>query len=65
MSAKPSTKVRNIAAEVEALSPADKLRLAADLLESKQHDAVRIAQGLANRVAVELGAALALGMVRK
>lgn len=50
-------KQRELALEIEALSPAAKLRLAADLLEQKRPG---LAHALANRVATELGAVLAL-----
>lgn len=46
-----------IAEKVKALSPPDKLRLAADLLE---HQKPEIAYSLIEHVKTELGAALAL-----
>jgi hypothetical protein len=46
-----------IKAKIEALSPPAKLRLAADLLEAGRGE---LAHTIADRVATELGAALAL-----
>lgn len=49
-------------AEIEALSPADRLRLAAELLEMRK---ARMAHTVAERVVLELGAALALDALDK
>lgn len=46
-----------LAAQIEALSPSDKLRLAALLLEERKAE---LAHAVAERVVLELGAALAL-----
>jgi hypothetical protein len=54
--------LRNLAAEIEALSPADKLRLAADLLERQRPE---LAKTILDKVAVELGAALVLTKLRR
>lgn len=50
-------KVEAIAREIQALSPADRLRVAVGFLENQQPD---LALTLVRRVAEELGAALAL-----
>lgn len=53
----PSHRAHELADEIKALSPPDKLRLAAGLLEQKRPElALRIARG----VVEELGAALML-----
>lgn len=52
-----ATDLEKLAAEVEALSPADRLRLAAGLLEGGR---AKLAHTIAERVVLELGAALAL-----
>lgn len=49
--------VEEIANEIKALTPAGKLRLAADLLEGKR---LRLAHTIASGVVDELGAALLL-----
>ena len=46
------------AAEIEALSPPDKLRLAADLLDAQRPE---IAKSIVDKVGAELGAAMLLG----
>ncbi len=48
-----------LAAKVNALSPADRLRLAAELLEARRP---QLAYDIVDRVKVELGAALAMRM---
>ena len=50
----------DLVAQIRALSPPDQLRLATDLLERKK---VEMAKSIIDRVAVELGAALALRAV--
>lgn len=52
--------MRALAAEIEALSPPDKLRLAADLLEGRRPE---LAKSIIDTVAAELGAALLLARV--
>jgi hypothetical protein len=49
-------------AEIDALSPPARLRLAADLLEARKPE---LAQAIAERVVLELGAALALRKLGK
>jgi len=51
-----------LAREIQALSPPDRLRLAADLLEAKHGD---LAHDIAMRVVEELGAVLALADMRR
>jgi hypothetical protein len=55
-----ATDVRDLADQIKALSPPEKLRLAADLLDAKRGD---VAHSIIQSVATELGAALALRMV--
>lgn len=50
-------KLYNLSNEIKALSPPDKLRLAADLLEKQRAD---LAHTIARGVVEELGAALAI-----
>lgn len=57
-----ATEVEQLAAKVKALSPPDKLRLAAGLLEQRK---AKLAHQIAERVVLELGAALALAELRK
>lgn len=49
--------IEELAAKVKALSPPDKLRLAAGLLEQRK---AKLAHQIAEQVVLELGAALAL-----
>jgi len=51
------TDVEALAAELEKLSPPDKLRLAAELLETGR---MELAYAIAYKVAMEMGAYLAL-----
>ena len=51
------TSLSELHAEIVALSPADRLRLAADLLEAKRVD---LAATIAGGVVTEIGALLAL-----
>jgi hypothetical protein len=57
-----SCDLRTLAAEIEALSPPARLRLAADLLEHQRAD---LAHTIAERVVLGLGAALASGRARR
>lgn len=52
-----SSNVQRMADQIEALSPADRFRLVADLLEAKQP---RLALSLARSTTTELGAAICL-----
>lgn len=54
--------VKDLHAQINALSPPAKLRLAADLLENQKPE---MAHTIAERVVLELGAALALAKVPK
>jgi hypothetical protein len=54
--------LKALAREIEALSPPARLRLAADLLENSRAD---LAHNIAERVVLELGAALALQRLKK
>lgn len=54
--------LNKLKAEIDALSPPQKLRLAADLLERRQG---KMAHTIAERVVFELGAALALAEMEK
>jgi hypothetical protein len=56
------SEIEELAAQIQHLSPADKLRLAAGLLEKQRP---RLAHQVAERVVLELGAALALDDLRK
>ncbi|HRI98185.1 MAG TPA: hypothetical protein PLZ93_21360 [Nocardioides sp.] len=49
--------LKKLAAEIDAMSPANRLRVAADLLEAQQP---KIAYRLIDRVYLELGAAMTL-----
>jgi hypothetical protein len=51
-----------LAARIDALSPPDQLRLAAELMEARRGD---LAQPIIARVAKELGAVLALAKIEK
>lgn len=51
------TDVAKLVRRIEALSPSDRFRLVADLLEARQ---ARLALTLARRTTTELGAALCL-----
>ena len=51
------TDLHALKAEIEALTPTDRLRLAADLLERQKPE---LAHAIAEKVVLELGAALAL-----
>lgn len=53
--------LQSLADEIRGLSPADQLRLAADLLDKRPD----VAKTIIDRVAVALGAALLLGKPRK
>ena len=55
-----SEDIHELAAQIEALSPADKLRLAADLLE---HQKPKLAKSIVDKVGAELGAAMLLAGV--
>lgn len=57
-----ATNLEKLAAEVEDLTPADKLRLAAGLLEG---GSAKLAHTLVERVSLELGAWLALQAKRR
>jgi len=46
--------------QIEAMTPPDRLRLAAELLEAKRP---QLAHTIANKVVIELGAALALAKI--
>ena len=61
MSALSEQGLRDLAAEIEALSPPDKLRFAADLLEHRKPD---LAKTIIDKVGVELGAALMLARMK-
>lgn len=52
-----AAEVEALAAEIKALSPSGKLRLAADLLDNRR---VAMAYAVADSVVVELGAVIAL-----
>lgn len=52
-----TSELRALAAEIEALTPPQRLRLAADLMERGRGD---VAHKIAEGVVLELGAALAL-----
>ena len=54
------TEVEQLAAEIEGLSPPEKLRLAAVLLEAKRQ---ALAKSILDKVCAELGAALLLGVL--
>lgn len=51
-------------AEIEALSPPDRLRLAAGLLEQRRPEMTRMAKTIIERVNDELGVELLLAMKR-
>ena len=55
------TEVEAIAKQIEELSPPDKLRLAADLLERQRPE---LAKSIIDKVGTELGAALLLAKLR-
>lgn len=57
-----TTEVEKLKAEIDALSPPEKLRLAADLLEAQKPE---LAYRILDRVSTELGAALALRELRR
>lgn len=56
------TELEKVAAEILKLSPPDRLRLAADLLDAQRPE---LAQDVARRVVEELGAALVLRKARR
>lgn len=55
------TELEQLAQKIRDLSPPDKLRLAAGLLEGKRPE---LAHQIANDVVIELGAALALAAIK-
>lgn len=57
-----AAEVAALNAEIRALSPPDKLRLAANLLEAKKPE---LAHTIAEQVVLELGAAMALRKLRE
>jgi len=56
------SKAQKLADQINALSPPDKLRLCAELLENRKAET---AHRILERVTLELGAALALSKTRK
>lgn len=54
-----TTDLKKLHAEIEALSPPDRLRLAAGLLEQKRPEMAAMAKAIVDRVAIELGADMA------
>lgn len=54
--------VSDLAAQIKALSPQDKLRLAADLFDAGKRE---MAHTIAEGVVLEWGAAMALDMLRR
>ncbi len=54
---KSAAEIKEIARQIEGMSPPDRLRLAAALLEAKRWD---LAYSIIDRVSTELGAALLL-----
>jgi hypothetical protein len=54
--------LNKLKAEIDSLSPPQKLRLAAELLENRQ---AKLAHTIAERVVLELGAALMLAEMKR